>query len=73
MPTELYLGNNKLTLGEANGGALLSAEAKNLSEVVHVGREVLAKDQNFIHVDKTELKIPQGPEPGLLYVGMCFQ
>ena len=40
MTKELNLGNSKLTLGKANGEAMLPSETKNFPEVIHVGGEV---------------------------------
>ena len=59
MAKELNLGNSKLTLGKANGEAMLPAETKNLPEVIHVGGEVLGEDQDIVHIDKTEGKFTQ--------------
>ena len=59
MAKKLNLGNRKLTLGEANGEAMLPAVAEDLLEVVHVEGEILAKDENIIKVDKTEGTLTQ--------------
>ena len=37
MAKELDLGNSDLTLGKANGEAILTAKMKKLLEVIHVG------------------------------------
>ena len=36
---------------------MLPAETEDLPEVIHMGGEVLAKDENVINVDKTEGKL----------------
>ena len=59
MSKKLNLEDNKLTFGEANCEAVLPAEAEDLPEVVHVGGEILAKDENVINLVKTELKLTQ--------------
>ena len=59
MAKEHDLGNSKLTLGKANGEAMLPAETKNLLEVIHVGGEVLGEDQDIVQVDKTDGNITQ--------------
>ena len=41
--SEMEEQDGKLTLRQANGEAMLPAEAENLPEVVHVGGEVLAE------------------------------
>ena len=59
MAKKLNLGNRKLTLGEANGEAMLPAVAEDLLEVVHVGGKILAEDKDIIHVYKTEGNLTQ--------------
>ena len=59
MVKELDLGNSKLTLGKANGEAMLPAETKNQPEVIRMGGEVLGEDQDTVHVDETEGKFTQ--------------
>ena len=54
---KLNLRNCKLALGEANGEAMLLAATEDLPEVIYVGGEVLANNENVIHVDKTEGKL----------------
>ena len=53
MVKKLDLGSNEFTLGEAKFEAMLSAETKNLLDVVHMGGEVLGEDQDIIHIYET--------------------
>ena len=59
MAKKLNLGNRKLTLGEANGGAMLTAETEDLPEVVCVGGKILASNKDIIHLYKKERKLTQ--------------
>ena len=54
MPKKLDLGDSKFTLGEANCESMIPAGTKDLSEVEDMGGELLAEDEDIIHVDKTE-------------------
>ena len=54
MAKKLDLRDSKLTLGEAYTETVLLAETEDLSEVVHMRGEILAKDVNVINVNKTE-------------------
>ena len=56
---KLNLGDSKFTLGEAYLETVLPAETEDLLEVVNVGGEVLAKDENVIDIDKTERQLTQ--------------
>ena len=46
--------DSKLTLGETCCETVLPAETEDLSEVVNLGGEVLAKDENVVHIEKTK-------------------
>ena len=59
MAKKLNLGNRNLAIVEANGEAMLPAETEDLPEVVHVGGEILAEDEDIIHIYKTEGKLTQ--------------
>ena len=61
MSKKLDLGNSKLTFGEANGEAMFPAEMEDLLEVVPTGGKILAKEENIIHLDKTEGQQGRGP------------
>ena len=54
MPKKLDLGDSKFTLGEANCESMIPAGTKDLSEVEDMGGELLAEDEDIIHLDKTE-------------------
>ena len=54
MTKKLDLGNCKLTFWEANGEAMFPAETEDFMEVIHVGGEILAEDENIIHLDEAE-------------------
>ena len=59
MAKVLDLGSSKITLGKANGKAMLPAETINLPEVIHVGGEVLKEDQDIVNINETEGKFTQ--------------
>ena len=57
MSQELNLGNCKLTFGEANGEATFTSDEEHSTEVVDVGGQILAEDENVVYVDEAERKI----------------
>ena len=59
MAKKLNLGDSKLAFWKPNCQAMLPTEKKNLSEMIHIRREIPREDKNVIHVDKAEWKITQ--------------
>ena len=59
MAKKLDLGDSKLAFQKPDCQAMLPAEDKNLSKMIHMRREILEKDKDVIHVDKAERKITQ--------------
>ena len=59
MSKKLDLGDSKLAFQKPDCQAMLPAEDKNLSKMIHMRREILEKDKDVIHVDKAERKITQ--------------
>ena len=54
MTKKLYLGISKLAFGEANGEAMFPVETEDLSEVIHLGGQIFAEDENIIQVDEAD-------------------
>ena len=51
MSKKLDLGYGKFTLGETNCQSMLMTEEKNLVEMVDVGGEILAENQDIVLLD----------------------
>ena len=56
MAAECKKLNLENTLREANCEAMFPAEMEDLWEVVHMGREILAEDEDVIHEDKAFIR-----------------
>ena len=59
MAKKFNLGDSKLAFRKPNCQATFQTKDKNLSEMIHMRREILGEDKDVIHVDKAEGKITQ--------------
>ena len=53
------LGDSKLTLRKAKCETMLPAETEDFTEVVYMGGEILAEDENLVNVDRAEGQFSQ--------------
>ena len=59
MAKKLNLRDSKLAFWKPNCQAMFPPEDKNLSEMIHMRREIFGEDKDLIRVDEAEWKITQ--------------